>query len=1096
MTYRRSTTAAILFGWLIVLQPTIPLNAQGDIDQHSTANSINFNTQIRPILSDRCFHCHGPDSGNQDSDLRLDAKERALADLGGYFAIVPGDLGDSELHRRIHSSDENEVMPPPDSNRSLTDSEIALLDEWIRQGAPFDDHWSLVAPVRPPLPKIDQTDWPRNAIDHFILHRLEENGLTPSREAGRSTLLRRVTLDLTGLPPTPEEVDQFLQDDSDDAYEKVVNRLLASPHYGERMALPWLDAARYADSAGYQNDFKRSQWPWRDWVIRALNANMSFDQFSIEQLAGDLLPNPTEDQLLATAFNRNHRINNEGGIIPQEFLVEYVADRVETTGTVWLGMTIGCARCHDHKYDPISQQDFYRLFAFFHNVPEKGKDGSIAPAPNMPVYKSGAKQKHESLKTQLQAARKAKQQRSKNNEGALNQWLDSEHAAAIELDAYVDLPPAHTYYPLDVKVGNTFANLGTSSSNKRRRTAKIGGERGRVVLANEGKHGKSTSIRQGGFLNLGAIEGNEGFVSDTEYTWAVWVKAGKEVSSVEGPIFSCMTPDPKRRGYQINLVDPGDGEPYHVAFRCFSDRERDEGIEVIAKHAVPRNKLTHVAVTYDGSAGAAGVAIYLDGENASIEITNDNFQLGDVVNEELLVGAETESSVDRGVRDELLANSNIDDIRVYREQLDAKQVAALYAMSPVQAILSSKNEAEAAKSFLAQTFSEFHDPEYQTLVKELTNLQAKFEQFEKENITLVSIMDEMETPRETYILIRGAYDAPDESEKLGPATPEAVLPFDERFPRNRLGLAQWLFDDDNPLVARVAVNRIWQSYFGTGLVKTSEDFGSQGDPPTHPQLLDWLAVEFRESGWNMKAMHKQIVMSATYRQSSVITPELLRRDPDNRLLGRGARFRLYAHAIRDQALAASGLLADQRGGPPVMPYQPEGLWDEVSAKGFKYAVGDNEDVYRRSLYTFWRRTVPPPSMMNFDTTAREVCSVTQSRTNTPLQAMNLLNDPTYVEAARALAQRMIKEGGSSADSQISYGMKLLLGDEPAPRVLSVLRRGHARYLEHYRANPKAAEQLLSVGQSSPDESIDKIQLAATAAVASVMLNLDVAVTKQ
>ena len=513
---------------------------------------IDFNRDIRPILSDKCFHCHGPDSKNQDSELRFDNQANALADLGGYAAIVPGDLDNSELHARIHSDDQYEVMPPPDSNRSLGERQIALLDAWILQGAPFDRHWSLKAPVESILPVVKETSWPRNGIDNFVLRRLEKEGLSPSAEADPLTLLRRVTLDLTGLPPTPRQIDAFQRDRKPGAYERAVDRLLDSPHYGERMALPWLDAARYADSAGYQNDFKRSQWPWRDWVIRAYNDNMPFDQFTIEQLAGDLLENPSVDQLLATAFNRNHRINNEGGIIPAEFLTEYVADRVETTGTVWLGLTVGCARCHDHKYDPISQKDFYRLFAFFHNVPEKGKDGDIAPAPSMPVYTSGTAKIHETLKRTVDRLAEKQAAHTKESNRQLNQWLSSEKELRETAQPRHDIPQPRLYFSFDARQKNTEASLGTLANR-----ARYLGPR-RTSEARKGKHGDGVFLRQGGFVDLGRPAGKGGFDPTQPLTFAVWVRPAADIAGAEGPIVSCLTDDPAAKGFQFNLAEHED----------------------------------------------------------------------------------------------------------------------------------------------------------------------------------------------------------------------------------------------------------------------------------------------------------------------------------------------------------------------------------------------------------------------------------------------------------------------------------------------------------------------------------------------------------
>ncbi len=1069
-----------LLTWLCAFSMTQPGSA--------AEKAIDFNRDIRPILSDKCYYCHGPDANKRKADLRLD--DRAAAIKAGAF--VPGDVKASELHDRIHQSDPDEVMPLPKSKLKLSAVDKKLLDQWIAEGAPYAQHWSFVTPGKQPAPELPQSlkNWANNGIDYFVAAKLHHANLKPSPQAKKETLIRRVTLDLTGLPPTPKEVDTFLADTSDQAYQNLVDRLLKSQQYGERMALPWLDAARFADTGGYQGDLVKTQWPWRDWVIRAYNANLPFDQFTIEQLAGDLLPNPSEDQLLATAFNRNHRINDEGGIIPEEFLVEYVADRVETTTTVWMGLTVGCARCHDHKYDPITQRDFYQLFAFFNNVPEKGKDGDIAPKPNMEVYTGGTQAEHEKIKSSVADLHKKQATYTKSNEKKITQWLTQKAASTRKLPAYTKLPDPVIHLPLDAAIKKHFQNLGSAAGK-----IPIKGKAKAVVANQKARHNKGVLIRLGGYLNLGKLNTNNGFDSKQAMTWSTWVNPPSTTFGIEGPVFSCLSPDDKAQGYQINLVENSASE-FSIIFRLHSNRAAGKSIEVSTKQVIPRKKFAHLVVSYDGSMKASGIRIFLNGKPVELEIKKDQIGATFTTREDLLVGVETETSGPKGIRDELLHNAILDDIQVYNHQLNAPQIKTLYQLTPVQLLAARSEQSPVVRDFLSKAYFRDEDPIYQKLMTQLEKIEASLKSFESNKITKVSIMEEMEKPRDTYLLTRGAYDHPDKSAKLSPSTFASLLPMAENLPKNRLGLARWLFDPEHPLTSRVAVNRYWQMYFGRGLVKTSEDFGSQGSPPSHPDLLDWLAVEFRESDWDVKAMQKLIVMSATYRQSSVISPELLRLDPENLLLGRGPRFRLYAHALRDQALAISGKLNPRIGGPPVMPYQPAGLWEEVSAKGKKYIVAEGNALYRRSLYTFWRRTVPPPSMMNFDNASRETCSISSNRTNTPLQAMNLMNDPQYVEAARLMAERMISEGGDSASERIIFGHKLALAREPDAKVLKILTQGYNDYLKRFKSKPADAKALITIGKSVVGKNIDPAQLAAATAVASVILNLDETVTKE
>lgn len=1059
-------------------------------DGRAADELIDFNRDVRPIISDKCYQCHGPDADNQKSDFRLDSRDRAVADLGdSFFGIVPGDLEASDLHWRIWEDYEEDLMPPVSSKLSLTEIEKHILDRWIEQGAAYDEHWSFKPISRPALPEIDQPShrWAETEIDTFVAARLEQEGLTPSPLADKETLIRRVTLDLTGLPPALPDVEAFLADESSAAWEHVVDRLLASPTYGERMALVWLDAARYADSGGYQNDILRSQWPWRDWVIEAYNANMPFDQFTIEQLAGDLLEAPTEQQLLATAFNRNHRINNEGGIIPEEYLVEYVADRVETTSTVWLGLTMGCARCHDHKYDPLSQQDFFEMFAFFHNVPEKGRDGDIAPKPNMAVYHGATAEAHAAFQERAAEAEKMLVALSTESEEEFSEWLQAtelEFADLLETVRQMSAPEIHL--PFDSIAGRALPNLGTS---KLKPLVQNPGKNDSSLV--QGRFGRALKITPGTYGRISGPHGGK-FNSEQARSWVLNVRPPTRFAGSEGPVLVCAEAN-SLRGYRLMLEDQGVEGHYRLSIQLAHDVREKDAIEVVTASVIPKAKWTRIGVTWDGSGQAAGISIYLNGAVLETTTLLDGLETQVITAQELLIGARDEADAQERLRDSTLLNGLIDDLQVYDHEIAAADMRALAAADPQHltiARMNNKSRARIKDRWLRET------DEAIALKASQAEQDAALTAFENEHVVQVSIMEEMETPRDTYLLSRGAYDQPDKSQVLQPTVPDTLPPMADDLPRNRLGLAKWLLDDQNPLTARVQVNRYWQMYFGTGLVKTPGDFGSQGAVPSHPKLLDWLANEFRESGWDIKAMQKLIVMSATYRQSSKVTPELLEKDPANRLLARSPRFRLSGQALRDQALNVAGLLAPTRGGPPVMPYQPEGLWDELSAKGYKYIEGDGADLYRRSLYTFWRRTIPPPSMMNFDNASREICSVGLSTTNTPLQALNLMNDPQFVEAARALAERMILEGGETVADQISFGHRTVLARHAPAQTQSILSASYDDYRDHYRAEPDKARDLVTVGASLPNERIEAPDLAAMTMVASVLLNLDETLNKQ
>ncbi len=831
MTSRRNPTQTQQIssrgvGWLI-----LPLTLLGNLyavaifATEPAVERLSYRRDVRPILADKCWHCHGPDEKRRQAELRLDRPDGLTADRKGKRVIVPGQPAASELVRRITAADSDERMPPQDELRQLTPSEIDVLRRWVEQGGEFEQHWSFVSPRRAALPSLHDTDWPRNPIDYFVLDRLEQNNLRPSPPAERASLLRRVSLDLTGLPPTPAEVAAFLLDESPDAYEQLVDRLLSSPQYGERVGLVWLDAARYADSGGYQGDILRSMWIWRDWLIAALNRDLPFDQFTIEQLAGDLLPQATTDQRIATGFHRNHRINDEDGIILEEYRVEYVADRAETTASVWLGLTMGCCRCHDHKYDPVTQREYYQLYTYFNSIAEQGRGHGNAP-----------------------------------------------------------------------------------------------------------------------------------------------------------PLLSIAS-------------------------------------------AAQQQKLT------DFASEIAGVQRDLERLKA-------------------------EDSTTTTQRDEL--------------------------------------------------------------TKRLEKLRKEHEAFSKQ-IPTTMVLQELDQPRETFVLVRGAYDQP--SDKVSHGTPQVLSPPATEFPSNRLGLARWLVDPRNPLTARVTVNRFWQMLFGRGLVETMEDFGTQGQLPTHPELLDWLACEFGGIGespgrnldqkpdgngpdrgaklpaWEIKRLLRLMVTSATYRQSAYGTAAQFEQDPANQLLARGSRFRLPAELIRDQALAAAGTLVGRIGGPSVRPYQPDGLWKDLVSNDMEYNQGRGADLYRRSLYTFVRRTVPPPAMTALDAPNREICTVRRQRTNTPLQALVVMNDPTYVEAARGIAERVLREAPADPHARLTYTFRLLLAREPSPSELSILSDNLQHFLQRFTADDGAARQLTSVGESPPTEQFRRADLAAFTALANLLLNLDETLTK-
>ena len=954
-------------------------------------------------------------------------------------------------------------MPPAYAGQpKLSDREINLIRLWIAQGAKWQKHWAFVPPKRPQPAQVKKRDWSRNPIDHFILSRLEREGLTPSPEADRNTLIRRVTLDLTGLPPTPPEVDAFLKDKSPNAYERVIDRLLQSPRYGERMAARWLDAARYADTNGYQSDGVRSMWRWRDWVIDAFNRNMTFDQFTIEQIAGDMLPHATREQKLASAFNRNHRTNAEGGIVPEEFRVEYVADRVQTTSTVWLGLTVGCARCHDHKYDPIKQKEFYQLFAYFNNVPEKGlvyNFGNEEPFIKAPTAEQEARlkdldkkilvaeQKFAALQPEL-----AKTQRA---------WEESlRQSPAVDWSVRDGLV---LHYPLE-----GFLVAGCHEGRP-----VIGGTPDCELPFVTGKVGRAGNFDGKRFIDAGEVAG---FNYQDPFGLAAWIYP----TAPNGALMSRIEDFPQGEGYGLYLKD---GKVrLHI-----TKRWTDIGLRLETANTLELNRWHHVAMTYDGKRKAAGVRIYIDNEPQKLTVLFDELTWSIDYRAPFRIGA--------GEGPENRFHGIIDEVRVYNRALSPEEVAVVPILQTVSEIASIPPEKRSLAQADKLTFcflDQYAPKRFQEARCELLELRQEREKF-YDTIPTVMVMQESEKPRDAFVLNRGAYD--NLGEKVTPGVPAILPPLRKDWQNNRLGLARWLVDPSNPLTARVTVNRFWQMLFGVGLVKTVEDFGFQGERPVHPGLLDWLATEFMQKGWDVKGIVKTMVMSAAYRQSSKVTPELLEKDPENRLLARGPRFRLPAEVIRDQALAVAGLLVEQIGGPSVKPYQPPGLWEEVSF-GDTYQPDEGESLYRRSLYTYWKRTVAPPSMITFDATDRENCTVRLTRTNTPLQALNLMNDTTYVESSRVLGQRVMKEGGPTPEERIVYAFRLATARPPRPREGKLLLDAWQRFLGRYKTDPNGALQLVSVGKFPHDEALDPVELASYTSLANLILNLDETITKE
>lgn len=1038
--------------------------AAAEESRPTEASLIEFNRDIRPLLSDACFHCHGPDKARRKADLRLDTEEGAKADLGGRAALVPSDLESSELYQRITSKDPAERMPPPESGRSLTPAQMEVFRRWIEQGATWQKHWSFLAPVSPKIPVVRDSARVRNPIDAFVQHRLEREKVAPAPEADRTSLIRRVTLDLTGLPPTPDEVDAFLTDRSPDAYERVVDRLLASPRFGERMAVRWLDAARYADTSGYQTDGERHMWRWRDWVIEAYNYNLPFDQFTVEQLAGDLLPGATLDQLIASGFNRNHRGNSEGGIIPEEYAVEYVVDRVETTYTVWLGLTMGCVRCHDHKFDPLTQREFYRSFAFFNNVPESGRAIKIGNSPPMIRAPTRDQQTQLVLLDQRFAAAESLAAGRSND----LRKLQAEWERTVEAPTVADWTIERGEV-VHVRFDNERATVAGSAADHFE-----GGTPDYVA----GRIGEAARFDGERYVNAGDV-GGFGFFD--KFSLSAWIYPRGDAG---GTIVSRMSD-----------VEHGDGYAVVLEQGCIQvnlvKRWLDDALRVETERKLEPDRWHHVLVTYDGSRVATGVVIFIDGVAVPTRVNLDLLNQTFASKEPLRIGG--------GNGPAGRFHGLIDDVRVFHVVLDedeAQVVATAETPAQILAIpMEGRTRAQAAK--LQATFLDRTAPaELRDIFTQVVALRRERESL-VENFPTTMVMQELPVPRETRILLRGEYDKPGDPVTAG--VPGCLPSMPDGATANRLAFARWLVDGKHPLTARVAVNRMWQMLFGIGLVRTVDDFGAQGEWPSHLELLDWLAVQFsalgeRTPAWDTKRLLRLIVTSATYRQSSRASPELLQRDSENRLLARGPRVRLSAEMVRDQALFASGMLTERLGGPSVKPYQPAGLWKELADTDYEQDRGAS--LYRRGMYTFWKRTVPPPTMITFDSAGRETCIVRETRTNTPLQALTLMNDVTFVETSRALAECVMRDVDGSPDERLTRAFRLLVARSPSEKELAVLLQGWQVQRDRFAKSPEAAQNLLKQGESTFDVRLDPAELAAYTMLAGVILNLDETIMKE
>lgn len=1025
---------------------------------------LEYNRDIRPILADTCFACHGVDGAARQADLRLDLRQAAI-DSG---AVEPGKPNESSLVDRILTSDPERVMPPPKTHKKLTDAQKETLRKWVEQGAEYQPHWSLIAPKKAEPPAVKNMSWVRNPIDQYILSKLESNGLSPAPEADLDTLARRAALDITGLPPTPEQLAELRADTSPTAYENYVDRLMNTPEWGEHRGRYWLDYARFADTHGIHFDNYREMWSYRDWVISAFNRNLPFDQFTIEQLAGDLLPEATLDQRIASGFNRCNITTSEGGTIPEEYVVLYARDRTETTCTVFLGLTAGCAVCHDHKFDQFTQREFYSMSAFFNNTTQNAMDGNAKDTPpivQVPMQED--RDKVPAVQTRLAEQEQTIKKLREDLRKPYEQWL-TDAATSRQLgwnSVTSDGLIAHA--PLDEGSGEFLHWI-------------VGGQLQRVALPAAATW-DSGHVAASAWVNNAAASpslpdvGN--FDTSDAFTIAIWVRVP---DNANGALVARMDEAADFRGWDVWMQNG------RIGTHIISTWPKD-ALKAVTQQPIPANRWTHVTITYDGSSKIEGIKVFVDGQLQGLQSEAKELKGSIRTQTPLRLGQRSAGSATAG--------SRLQDLRIYNRALTAEETSLLrsrprlfYLRSKV-APRSAEEDTELYDQYLTS-----YNESFQQAVAAKNATKTELDQLINRG-TIAHVMQEKADKPMAYILFRGEYDK--RRDPVEPVTPDTLPPFPNELPRNRLGLAKWLTLPDNPLYARVTVNRFWQEIYGTGLVRTAGDFGVTGELPSHPELLDWLAIDFRESGWNVKACFRQLLTSATYRQSAQVTPEKLQADRDNRWLSRGPRFRMDAEMVRDYALAASGMLVRKQGGPSVKPYQPPGVWEAVAMIGSNtrdYREDQGENIYRRSLYTFWKRSAPPASMDIFNAPSRETCTVRRERTNTPLQALVTLNDPQYVEAAKMLAASTLSKSPDDG-ARVDLIAQRLLARNWKPQEREIVLGSLKELRANYAANKAAAEQLLAVGQSKSPSDIEAIELAAWTMLINEVMNLDEVLNK-
>jgi len=1037
----------------------------------ATAAELQFNRDIRPLLSENCLACHGPDPGARKAGLRLDTREGLFGETKKEGPVVlPGKPDQSALWKRITTSDADDLMPPPDSHKELKPEQRDLLKQWIARGAQWQPHWAFIAPERPAVPGSSKSVG-RNPIDNFIAAKLAEKGLAMNPEADRRTLARRLALDLTGLPPTPEMVTEFVNDPSPDYYETYVRRLMDSPQWGEHRARYWLDAARYADTHGLHFDNYREMWPYRDWVISAFNRNQPFDQFVVEQVAGDLLPDPEPEQLIATGFHRCNLTTNEGGTIEEENLAIYATDRVSTTGWVFLGLTANCAECHDHKFDPITQKDFYSLSAFFRNTTQTGFDGNVKDGRNaaITVINDPADQlRWDALPGLIDTAKSRVEQRRQEAAPDFTQWLASTRPA--DLADRVPTKDLVVQVPFNEGKGREAAGVAGGAT-----TFTAAGD---VEWKPDGKLGPAPVLKAGATFSLGNVGD---FERDQPFSYGAWVKAPGGRSEA---VLARMDQNQGHRGWDLFTHDRN----YAVHL---INTWPDNALKVVTTdNPLKPDEWQHVFVSYDGSGKAKGVKIFINGGEAKVKAESDKLTE--------TIRTEAPLRVGQRSKDQVLTGGQVQDVRVYARKLEPAEVKALATDGVPLALLAvaADQRTEAQNKSLFEHYLVSADAPSQAVTARLASLERERDELRNRYPVTHVQREKLDSMPMAAILFRGQYSQP--RDKVEAAPPAALPPLPDGAPRNRLGLAQWLVSPANPLVTRVTVNRFWQELFGTGLVKTTEDFGIMGENPVNQALLDWLAVEFRESGWDVKHLFRLMVSSSAYRQDAAVTPEKLEQDRDNRLLSRGPRFRMDAEMVRDYALAASGLLVPAIGGPSVKPYQPDGLWEAVAmpeSNTRKYQRDSGDALYRRSMYTFWKRAAPPASMDIFNAPSREVSCTRRERTNTPLQALATLNDPQFVEAARHLAEVALGETGGDSGRAVGVVAERLLARALRPGERAVVQDTLREFTRFYAAQPDEAAKLITVGESKPDAALPAPQLAALTMVANQLMNLDEVLNK-